>query len=104
MDANQLADSPCRRCACIRGGLHRTHIAPDDGGDEAGIDLEKINWIIDLKTKRRGRIAEYVQQFKTARYFEGQRPWNVPADLALPCATQNEIALPDAQAILKAEF
>lgn len=85
-----------------RGGKVLT-LSDSDGFifDEAGIDLEKINWIIDLKTKRRGRIAEYTQQFKTARYFEGQRPWHVPADLALPCATQNEIALPDAQAMIK---
>lgn len=60
--------------------------------DPAGIDQEKIDWIKDLKTRRRGRISEYVKQFPSSTFHgDGARPWSVPCDVALPCATQNEL-------------
>jgi glutamate dehydrogenase (NADP+) len=59
--------------------------------DPDGITQEKIDWIKQLKNVRRGRISEYVDQFKGATYHEGKRPWGVPCDVALPCATQNEL-------------
>ncbi|WP_348674937.1 NADP-specific glutamate dehydrogenase [uncultured Abyssibacter sp.] len=58
--------------------------------DKAGMTQEKIDWIKDLKERRRGRIKEYADEFG-AEYHEGARPWGVTADLALPCATQNEL-------------
>ena len=58
--------------------------------DPDGISQEKLLWVIDLKTKRRGRIQEYADQFGAA-YYAGEQPWGVAADIALPCATQNEI-------------
>ena len=58
--------------------------------DENGIDAEKLAWIMDLKNNRRGRIKEYADKFG-ATYLEGQRPWSINCDIALPCATQNEI-------------
>ena len=58
--------------------------------DPDGISAEKLEFLIDLKHVRRGRIGEYAEQFKSASFHEG-RPWGVPCDLALPCATQNEI-------------
>ena len=58
--------------------------------DKDGINAEKLAWIQDLKEVRRGRIDEYAKQFKGAEFHEG-RPWNVPCDVALPCATQNEL-------------
>ncbi|WP_164117058.1 NADP-specific glutamate dehydrogenase [Sphingorhabdus sp. Alg239-R122] len=66
----------------------------DSGGfihDPDGIDQDKIDWIKDLKTNRRGRISEYTDEFTGASYHEGERPWGVKCDLALPCATQNEL-------------
>lgn len=66
----------------------------DSGGfihDPDGIDQEKIDWVKNLKTVRRGRISEYADHFTGASYHEGKRPWDVPCDLALPCATQNEL-------------
>ena len=66
----------------------------DSGGfihDPEGITQEKLDWVIDLKTQRRGRISEYVQEFSGSTFHEGQRPWSVPCDLAFPCATQNEL-------------
>ena len=67
----------------------------DSGGsivDEDGIDAEKFEWVMDLKNNRRGRISEYVEKYPSATYLEGQRPWSVAADVALPCATQNELS------------
>jgi len=75
----------------------------DSGGfihDPDGIDQEKINWIKELKTVRRGRISEYADHFEGATFHEGKRPWHVPGDLALPCATQNELHKEDAEALV----
>ena len=58
--------------------------------DENGIDADKLAWVMDLKNNRRGRIKEYADEFGVA-YLESQRPWSVSCDIALPCATQNEI-------------
>lgn len=68
--------------------------------DPDGIDLEKIEWVKELKNVRRARIAEYAEKFPNAEYHQGKRPWAVKADLALPCATQNEIDLEDAKTLL----
>ncbi|HEY3378622.1 MAG TPA: NADP-specific glutamate dehydrogenase [Armatimonadota bacterium] len=64
--------------------------------DPAGIDAEKLAWIMELKNARRGRIAEYVEQFTGTQYAEGQRPWSVKCDCAFPSATQNELDGSDA--------
>ena len=58
--------------------------------DKEGIDTDKLNFIFDLKNNRRGRIKEYTDKYN-AEYFEGKRPWGIKCDIALPCATQNEI-------------
>ncbi|MDH3763263.1 MAG: NADP-specific glutamate dehydrogenase [Gammaproteobacteria bacterium] len=68
--------------------------------DPEGITTEKLDYIIDLKQVRRGRISEYADQFKSASFHEG-RPWGVPCDLALPCATQNEISQQEAETLVK---
>jgi len=67
--------------------------------DANGIDCEKLKWIRELKDVRRGRIAEYAVEFG-AEYHAGKRPWQVPCDIAFPCATQNELNLAEAQALL----
>jgi len=77
--------------------------ASDSGGyvyDAAGFTKEKLEWLKDLKEVRRGRISEYATQFG-CEYHEGQRPWHVPCQLAFPCATQNEINLEEAQALIR---
>ena len=68
--------------------------------DAAGIDEEKLAWIMDLKNRRRGRIEEYAKHFPRVEYLPGQRPWAVPCAIAMPCATQNEILLEDARTLL----
>jgi glutamate dehydrogenase (NADP+) len=76
----------------------------DSGGfihDPDGIDEEKLAHIIDLKTVQRGRISEYVDKYSKASFHADQRPWGVPCDIALPCATQNEINVAEANTLLK---
>jgi glutamate dehydrogenase (NADP+) len=66
----------------------------DSGGyiyDEAGIDSEKLKFVMDLKNNKRGRISEYVEEYTDAKYFENEKPWSVTCDIAMPCATQNEL-------------
>ncbi|MBT5471917.1 MAG: NADP-specific glutamate dehydrogenase [Nitrospina sp.] len=68
--------------------------------DPKGINEEKLNYIIDLKTNKRGRISEYAKKYKCT-FHEGKRPWTIKADLAFPCATQNEIEIKDANHLIK---
>jgi glutamate dehydrogenase (NADP+) len=68
--------------------------------DADGIDTEKLQWVIDLKNVRRGRIKEYADKFG-AKYLDGQKPWGVPCTCAFPSATQNEVDGNDAKALLK---
>jgi glutamate dehydrogenase (NADP+) len=78
--------------------------ASDSGGyihDPDGISPEKLEWIKDLKEVRRGRISEYAEKFKSATYHPGERPWAVPVDLAVPCATQNELNGEEADTLIK---
>ena len=75
----------------------------DSGGtvyDRNGITREKLEWVKDLKNVRRGRIKEYADHFN-AIYIEGGRPWGVACDIALPCATQNELNEADARGLIK---
>ena len=67
--------------------------------DKDGITAEKLAWVMDLKNNKRGRIKDYAKEFN-AEYFEDKRPWAVACDIALPCATQNEINGDDAKVLL----
>jgi glutamate dehydrogenase (NADP+) len=69
--------------------------------DPAGIDADKLEWVKALKLERRGRLAEYADHFPEAEYREGQTPWSVACDIALPCATQNELDVEDAKQLIK---
>ena len=75
----------------------------DSGGfihDPEGLTLEKINWVKQHKTHRRGRIQEYVDEFKGATFHADKTPWGVPCDVALPCATENELLGIDAKELI----
>jgi glutamate dehydrogenase (NADP+) len=69
--------------------------------DPEGITQEKIDWVKAHKTKRRGRISEYADEYKNATFHAGKRPWGVECDVALPCATQNELLGDDARTLVK---
>lgn len=74
--------------------------------DPDGVDRDKLAFVKDLKNNRRGRIAEYADKFKSAKYYEAQKGadhnplWNIKADAAFPCATQNELNGKDAQNLI----
>ena len=68
--------------------------------DEKGIDAKKLQWVIELKNVRRGRIEECVKKFK-CKYFEHKKPWGIKCDIAFPSATQNEITESDAKTLVK---
>ncbi len=83
------------------GGIPLT--ASDSNGfiyDPDGIDEEKLAFILELKNVRRGRIAEYADKYGVP-YYEGEKPWKIPCDIALPCATQNELDEEDAKMLVK---
>ncbi len=67
--------------------------------DADGIDGEKLKFVFDLKNVKRGRIKEYAERFN-AEYWEGERPWRAKCDVALPCATQNEVTGEDAKMLI----
>lgn len=76
----------------------------DSGGyilDEEGIDTEKLEHVMYIKNKKRGRISEYLDKYPDAKYVEGGRPWSVKCDIALPCATQNELNGEEAKALIE---
>ncbi|MFT3740544.1 MAG: NADP-specific glutamate dehydrogenase [Breznakibacter sp.] len=68
--------------------------------DPDGISPEKLEYVMTLKNVLRGRIREYADQYPDAEYFEGQRPWGIKCDVALPCATQNELDGDDARTLI----
>ncbi|MBR2624470.1 MAG: NADP-specific glutamate dehydrogenase, partial [Paludibacteraceae bacterium] len=68
--------------------------------DPDGIDEEKLAYMMEIKNVRRGRVKEYVEKYKNAQYFDGKKPWGVKCDIALPCATQNEIQEEDAKTLV----
>lgn len=68
--------------------------------DAEGIDEEKLAFIMDLKNVKRGRISEYVSKYPNATFNEGKTPWGEACDIAMPCATQNELQEEDAKTLL----
>jgi len=87
--------------ALLRGAKVVT-MSDSDGfiHDPDGFNGEKLAFIKDLKNVRRGRIKEYATQYR-CKYIAGQRPWSIKCDVALPCATQNEVSGPDAEQLVK---
>jgi glutamate dehydrogenase (NADP+) len=75
----------------------------DSGGtviDEAGFTADKLALLMEIRNQRQGRVSEYAQAIG-ARYEAGKRPWHVPVDIALPCATQNELDADDAALLIR---
>ena len=87
----------------MRLGAKVVTLSDSDGyiHDPEGLDEEKMAYVFELKNIRRGRIKEYAEKYPQAQYFPGERPWGVPCDIALPCATQNEIEAADAEKLVK---
>lgn len=75
----------------------------DSGGyilDEEGINTEKLKHVMYIKNTKRGRISEYLEKYPNAKFVAGERPWSVKCDIALPCATQNELNGEEAKTLI----
>jgi len=68
--------------------------------DSEGINTEKLDFIMDLKNNKRERISEYVKKYPKAKFYKNKTPWDIPCDIALPCATQNELNKKDAETLM----
>ena len=68
--------------------------------DKDGIDAEKLAYVMDLKNVKRDRIHKYLEKYPSAEFHKGKNPWGVTCDVALPCATQNELNLDDAKTLV----
>lgn len=76
----------------------------DSGGyihDDEGIDKKKLAFVMDLKNNKRGRISEYAKKYRSGKFVRGKTPWDVKCDIALPCATQNELDGKSAKHLIK---
>lgn len=89
--AGNVAQYTCAKC--IELGAKVLTMSDSDGYiyDPEGIDRAKLDYIMELKNVERGRIKEYVDEYPSAKYVEGEKPWSEKADIALPSATQNEL-------------
>lgn len=87
----------------MRLGAKVVTLSDSDGfvWDPDGLDEDKFRYVLELKNIRRGRIKEYAERYPSAKYFPGERPWRIPCDIAMPCATQNEIEGQDAGNLVK---
>lgn len=87
----------------MRLGAKVVTLSDSDGFiyDAEGLTEDKMQYVFELKNVRRGRIREYAEKYPEAVYYPGERPWKIACDIALPCATQNEIGENDAEALVK---
>ena len=88
---------------CIHLGAKVISMSDSSGTihDSDGIDQEKLNHIMYLKNEKRSRINEFVKKFPKAKFYKNKNPWSLSCDVALPCATQNEITEADAKLLIK---
>ena len=87
---------------CIQLGAKVISLSDSSGyiWDSEGIDEEKLAFIVDLKNVKRGRIVSYTQKYPKASFHAGETPWKLACDIALPCATQNELDGRDAKILI----
>jgi glutamate dehydrogenase (NADP+) len=89
--SGNVAQYACEKC--IQLGAKVVTMSDSKGyiHDSDGIDKDKLAWIMNLKNKQRGRISQYIEKYPNSAFHEGEKPWSVAVDVALPCATQNEL-------------
>jgi glutamate dehydrogenase (NADP+) len=89
--SGNVAQYACEKC--IQLGAKVVTMSDSKGyiHDADGIDKDKLAWIMNLKNKQRGRISEYIEKYPNSTFHEGEKPWSVAVEVALPCATQNEL-------------
>jgi len=88
---------------CIDMGAKVITLSDSSGfiHDPLGINKDKLKYIMDLKNVQRGRISMYVKKYPKAKFYSNKTPWSVPGDIAIPCATQNELGESDAKTLVK---
>lgn len=99
--SGNVAQFACEKATQLGG---KVVTMSDSGGyihDADGIDADKLAFIMNLKNVKRGRISEYVNTYSSATYHAGERPWSVNCDIALPCATQNELNGEEAKQLIE---
>tara|TARA_B100000768_G_scaffold116688_1_gene107983 strand:- start:2327 stop:3679 length:1353 start_codon:yes stop_codon:yes gene_type:complete len=89
--SGNVAQYACEKC--IQIGAKVVTMSDSKGyiHDTEGIDKNKLAWIMNLKNKQRGKISKYIEHYPNSTFHEGEKPWSVAVDVALPCATQNEL-------------
>lgn len=98
--SGNVAQYAIEKCIALGG---KVLTASDSDGfiyDKNGFDADKLAFLMDLKNEKRGRIKEYADKYK-CEYHAGKKPWIIPCDIALPCATQNELDLTSAEILVK---
>jgi len=88
---------------CIDMGAKVLTLSDSSGfiHDPSGINKDKLKYIMDLKNVQRGRISMYLKKYPKAKFYSKKKPWSVPCDIAIPCATQNELTEADAKTLVK---
>ncbi len=98
--SGNVAQFACEKATQLGGKVVTMSDSSGHIYDGEGIDADKLAFIMELKNVKRGRISEYVDKYPSATFHKGQRPWAVKCDIALPCATQNELNADDAKTLL----
>lgn len=99
--SGNVAQYACQKATQLGG---KVVTLSDSGGyiyDEAGIDAEKLAYVMEIKNVNYGRISDYLKKYPNATYVAGKRPWEVKCDVALPCATQNELNEEEAKMLVQ---
>ena len=99
--SGNVAQYAAEKCLHLGAKICTMSDSSGDIYDPEGINLEKLAFIMDLKNVKRGRIIEYTNKYPNSEFFKGKKPWDVPCQIALPCATQNELGKHDAQNLIK---
>jgi len=99
--SGNVATHAAEKCTMLGGKVVTLSDSEGFVYDPAGMTQEKIDWVKELKNKRRGRISEYAKEFTGSEFHVGKTPWGVPCQLALPCATQNELLGDDARTLVQ---
>ena len=88
---------------CINMGAKVLTLSDSSGFiyDKDGIDKEKLQYIMELKNIKRDRISAYIDKYSKAEFHANNNPWSIKCDIAIPCATQNELDLNDAKTLIK---
>ncbi len=87
---------------CIQLSAKVVSLSDSSGSiyDSEGITEEKLKYVMDLKNNKRERISEYVKKYPKAKFYKNQTPWDIPCEIALPCATQNELNEKNAKSLI----